>query len=183
MNSSLEEKRLSSSKVYNGKLLKVFKDTVSLPNGKTSAREYIKHPGAVCIFALNENRDVIIEKQFRYPFDCVVTELPAGKLDESDASPLEAAKRELREETGYTADDWQYLGSYYPTVAYTNEVIHLFLAQKLHRGERHLDNDEFLDVVTMPFDELINLVLDNKLPDGKTQTAVLKAAALLQRRF
>ena len=181
MNYKLSEIKLSSDTVYNGKLLHVYKDFVKLPNGRTTTREYIKHVGAACVVAVDENGCVLIEKQFRYPFDCVVTELPAGKLDGKDEPPLDAAKRELREETGYTAGDWKYLGAYYPSVAYTDEVIHMFLAQDLKKGEQELDSDEFLNVEAVPFGELLQLVMDNEIPDGKTQTAVLKAAAVLNR--
>ena len=175
----LNEVQISSEKVYDGRLLKVYNDKVRLPNDKVTTREYIRHVGAVCVIAIDKNNNVIIENQFRYPFDCVLTELPAGKLDSYAEAPLDAAKREFREETGYSADSWTYLGVYYPSVAYTDEKIHMFLAQGLHRGEQELDSDEFLSVHTRPFSELLNEVMENKIPDGKTQTAILKAARIL----
>ena len=178
-NIELKEEQVSTEEVYKGRLLHVFKDKVRLPNDKLTTREYIKHVGAVCIVAVDENNNVIIERQFRYPFDRVITEIPAGKLDSHEEAPLDAAKREFREETGFIADSWVYLGVYYPSVAYTNEAIHMFLARGLHKGEQDLDNDEFLTVSSRPFSELLAEVMENKIPDGKTQTAILKAARVL----
>lgn len=180
-NFNLNEEEVSSEQVYDGRLLKIFKDVVSLPNGKTTTREYIKHVGAVCVIALDDEENIIIEKQFRYPFHRIMTEIPAGKLDSLDEPPLDAAKRELKEETGISADNWDYLGVYYPTVAYSNEAIHMFLARGLHAGERKLDSDEFLNVEKRPFSELLDAVMENKIEDGKTQTAILKAARVLNR--
>ena len=175
----LKEVQVSSEIVYEGRLLHVFKDHVRLPNDKITTREYIKHVGAVCVIAIDKDNNVIIETPFRYPFDCVITELPAGKLDSAEEAPLDAAKRELREETGFTANTWTYLGVYYPSVAYTDEKIHMFMAQDLVKGAQELDSDEFLSVHKCPFSELLNAVMENKIPDGKTQTAILKAARVL----
>jgi ADP-ribose pyrophosphatase len=122
-----------------------------------------------------------VERQFRYPLGQVITEIPAGKLDSSTEDVLEAAKRELREETGLTADRWTELGLYYPAAAYSDEVITMYLAQGLHRGARELDADEFLDVELLPMEQLIRDIMDGKVPDGKTQVAVLKAARMLGR--
>ena len=175
----LKETKISSESIYNGRLLHLYNDTVRLPDGNTTTREYIKHIGAVCIIAINDKNEVIIEKQFRYPFDSVITELPAGKLDSPDELPLDAAKREFREETGYIADSWTPLGEYYPTVAYSDETIYLFLAQGLHMDKQNLDSDEFLAVKTIPFSELLDDVMQGRIADGKTQTTVLKTARLL----
>ncbi len=175
----LREKTLSSEKVYDGRLLKVFSDKITLPNGNTSTRELIRHIGAACVIPVTDNNEVIMEKQYRYPFDQVMTEIPAGKLDSADEDPLEAAKRELREETGYTADTWTYLGLYYPTVAYSDEKIYIYMARDLHRGQQHLDEDEFLHVHKVPLETLIEDVNNDRIPDGKTQVAILKAARIL----
>lgn len=175
----LKETQVASEEVYRGRLLHVYNDMIKLPNDDTTTREYIKHVGAVCVLAIDKNNNVIMERQFRYPFDRVITEVPAGKLDSADEPPIDAAKRELREETGYSADEWDYLGAYYPTVAYSNEIIHMFLARSLHKGEQDLDEDEFLNVCYIPFTELLDSVMKNELPDGKTQTAILKAARIL----
>ncbi len=176
---SLQEKQLSSEKVYSGVLLQVYRDTVRLPDGNEAARELVRHIGAVCVVALTDDNEVIIEHQFRYPFGRVLTEIPAGKLDSSEEDPLDAAKRELKEETGYTADSWEYLGVYYPTVAYTDEVIHIYLARGLHTGAQHLDADEFLQYQKVPIDALLKDIAENKIEDGKTQLGLLKAARRL----
>ncbi len=175
----LNEKAISSEEVYSGCLLHVFRDQVIFPNKSTSVREVIHHNGAVCVVPLTDNNEVIMEKQFRYPFGEVLTEIPAGKLDSPDEDPLSAAKRELKEETGYTADKWIYLGIYYPTVAYSNEKIHMFLCRGLHEGEQSLDPDEYLQYYAVPLEQLIEDVENNKIPDGKTQLAILKTARKL----
>ena len=175
----LGEKMVSSEEVYSGKLLHVFKDVVVLPNGRETGRELIRHNGAVAVVPLLDNGNVIAERQFRYPFDEVVTEIPAGKLDSPDEDHLEAAKRELREETGYEAEEWIEIGSLRPSVAYTTEVIWLYLAKGLKKGERELDEDEFLNVFEIPLTQFVEMVMNGEIPDSKTQIAILKTARLL----
>ena len=177
----LAEKTLSSEMIYDGKLLKVYKDRVRLPNGHESAREYIKHNGAVCIVPLTDDGKVIAERQFRYPFHSVITELPAGKLDTPEEDPAAAAARELLEETGITADTWIPIGALIPTCAYSTEVIHMYIARNLHFGERKLDEDEFLNVEKIPLEEFVTRILNGEIRDSKTQTAVLKTWALKQQ--
>ena len=174
----LEEKQLDSRLIYSGSLLNVYRDEIELPNGKHTGREYIRHNGAVCIAAMKEDGSIAVEHQFRYPFHRIVTELPAGKLDTPDEVPLEAAKRELREETGITADKWTYLGGLIPTCAYSTELIHLYLAENLHFGDKDLDEDEFINVRFMALSELVRKVMSGEIQDSKTQTAVLKVAYL-----
>ena len=175
----LGEKMVSSKEVYDGKLLHVYKDMVVLPNGRETARELIRHNGACAVVPLLDNGNVIAERQFRYPFGEVVTEIPAGKLDSPDEDHLEAAKRELKEETGYEASEWTEIGSLRPSVAYTTEVIWLYLARGLKRGERDLDEDEFLNVFEIPLDEFVQKIMDGEITDSKTQVAILKTARLL----
>ncbi|HBI52476.1 MAG TPA: ADP-ribose pyrophosphatase [Ruminococcaceae bacterium] len=177
----LAEKTLSSEMIYDGKLLKVYKDQVRLPNGHESAREYIRHNGAVCIVPLTDDGKVIAERQFRYPFHSVITELPAGKLDTPEEDPAAAAARELLEETGITADTWIPIGALIPTCAYSTEVIHMYIARNLHFGERKLDEDEFLNVERIPLEEFVTRILNGEIRDSKTQTAVLKTWALKQQ--
>lgn len=177
----LEEKKLTSEFVYDGPLLKVYHDTISLPNGKEAGRDLIRHLGAVCVIPLTEDNKVYIEHQFRYPLNQVVTEIPAGKLDYKGEDPLEAAKRELREETGLVAQKWTFLGLYYPAPAYSDEKISMYMAQDLSQGERDLDDDEFLTVETVELDKLVQMVMDGTITDGKTQIAVLKAAQWIER--
>jgi len=174
----LFEKQLSSEEIYKGTLLHIFKDQIELPNGDKSAREYFVHNGAVAIVALTADNKIILERQFRYPLHRVVTEIPAGKVDGPEEDRLEAAKRELLEETGITADTWQQIGDYYPSVAYTTECITLYIATGLHYGDRKLDEDEFLNVFEMPLEEAYQKVMDGEIADGKSIIAILKAHIL-----
>ena len=176
---ALRETPVSSQEIFDGFILHVKKDTVTLPDGSPAFREIIRHVGAVCVIPLTENGEAVVERQYRYPIDQVITEIPAGKLDSREEDPLSAAKRELREETGYTADEWTFLGDFYGAPAYSDERIRMYMARKLHAGERHLDSDEFLDVCTVPLSELVGEVMGCRITDAKTQTAVLKAARLL----
>lgn len=177
---NLVETCTDSQEIYKGKILNLFKDTVELPNGHFSTRETIRHVGAVAIVPLTEDGKVIVERQFRYPLDQVITEIPAGKLDSKSEDRLEAAKRELKEETGLTADRWTELGEYVPAAAYCDEVIMMYLAQDLHMGERNLDEDEFLNVMTVSLDSLIEEIMQGKITDGKTQVALLKVDRLFK---
>ena len=176
---NLAEVQTDSQEIYDGVILHVFKDTVSLPNGNPATREVIRHVGAVGVIPVTEDGKVIIERQFRYPLDRVVTEIPAGKLDSFTEDRLSAAKRELEEETGYTAKEWISLGDYYPTPAYCDERITLYLARGLALGQRHLDEDEFLNFELVPLSDLVEDVMNGRITDGKTQVAVLKAARIL----
>ena len=176
----LTEKQVRSELIYDGRILSLYRDDVELPNGGSGVREYIRHVGAVCVVPVTDDGKIVIEKQFRYPFHAVLTEIPAGKLDGREKPPEEAARRELREETGATAAELIPLGDYYPTCAYTDEVIHMYLARGLSFGERALDEDEFLNVKLVPLEEVVRDVLEGKIKDGKTQTAVLKAYLYLQ---
>lgn len=175
----LREKQLSSEEIFDGVILHVVKDKISLSNGSTSTREVIRHIGAVCIIPVTDNNEAIVERQYRYPFDEVITEIPAGKLDSKTEDRLEAAKRELREETGITADKWTDIGEFYPAAAYSDERITMYLAQGLHYGEQDLDDDELLNVKKVPLSDLVDEVMTGKIPDSKTQVAILKAARIL----
>lgn len=177
---NLKEVQTASEEIYDGVILHVCKDTVTLPNGKTARRELIRHVGAVGIVPLTNDGKVIVERQYRYPLDMVITEIPAGKLDSKKEDRLEAAKRELREETGITADEWIEMGVYYPAAAYTDEKITLYLAKGLHFGEQDLDEDEFLNIEAVPLETLVEEVLSGKITDGKTQVAILKADKIIK---
>lgn len=176
---NLAEVQTGSQEIFDGVILHVFKDTVQLPNGKEATREVIRHVGAVGVIPITDDGKVIIERQFRYPLNRVVTEIPAGKLDSTAEDRLSAAKRELEEETGYTAKEWVSMGDYYPTPAYCDERITLYLAQGLELGQRHLDEDEFLNFEFVPLADLVDDVMAGRITDGKTQVAVLKAARML----
>ena len=176
----LKETTLSGRAVFEGRLLKVYADTVRLPDGCEATREYIRHPGGVGIVALTDGGEVLLVRQYRYPYGEVVTEIPAGKRDPGE-DPLTTARRELEEETGMTARRWVSLGAMYPTPGYTDEVDYLFLASDLSPTAAHPDADEFLDVVRVPFDRLLQQVMEDGLPDAKTQLALLKVARHLNK--
>ena len=171
----LTERMTGSERIFDGVILHVYRDTVTLPNGSPAVRELIRHPGAVAIVPLTADGKVIIERQFRYPLGTVITEIPAGKLDGPTEDRLKAAKRELREETGYTAEEWISLGDYYPAAAYSDERLTMYLARGLTKGEQHLDEDEFLHVEEVSLESLVEAVLAGRITDGKTQTALMKA--------
>ena len=171
---NLNEVMKESEEIFDGQVLHLFKDTIELPNGREATREVIRHIGAVAIVPLTDDGKVIVERQFRYPLNQVITEIPAGKLDSKTEDRLAAAKRELEEETGFTADEWIDLGNYYPAAAYCDEKITMYLAKGLRKGERHLDEDEFLNVVAVPLEELVADIMAGRIADGKTLAAILK---------
>ncbi len=173
-----EEHCLSSELMFDGKVLHVYVDRISLPDGKTSVREYIRHMGAVAVLPLDAAGNVYCVRQYRYAVGKVMTEIPAGKLDAPDEEPLAAALRELREETGAHAGRVTYLGVYLGSPAILNEKIHLFLAEDLTFGETDFDDDENLEPLRMPLSELVKLVMSGEIEDGKTQVAALRAAIL-----
>ena len=171
----LTEKQIASELIYDGVIVSLYRDDVLLPNGNKGVREYIRHVGAVCVVPVTDDGRVVMERQFRYPFNAVLTEIPAGKLDGKTEDPESAARRELREETGALAEELIFLGDYYPTCAYSDEVIHMYLARGISFGERSLDEDEFLNVQLVPLEKAVADVMDGAIQDGKTQTALLKA--------
>lgn len=176
----LEEKTLSSEQKFDGKVVKLFVDQVELENGETASREVIKHPGGVCILPLDEDNNVLMVRQFRYPTNKVLLEIPAGKMEYGE-DHRKCGLRELKEETGCTCDEFTYLGNLIPTPAYDNEVIHMYLAQGLHGGEQKLDDDEFLDVEKIPLDKAAEMVMNNEIADAKTQIALLKTKIMLSK--
>ena len=174
----LEETTVSSRLIFDGKVVHLYQDTVRLPDGAESVREYVKHIGAVCILPLTDDGEVILERQYRYAVRQILTEIPAGKLDAPGEDPLEAARRELREETGATAREMIPLGDYYGSPAIMGERIRMFVAKGLTFGETEFDEDEFLEVFRLPLEEAEAAVLRGEIPDGKTQAAILRAAAM-----
>lgn len=175
----LFEKTLDSKKIFDGRVLHIVLDEVELPDGKRSKREVVNHPGGVCVAALDEDNNLSFVKQFRYPYKEVVLELPAGKL-EKGSTPLENGKRELLEETGLEGCSYISLGQVYPSPGYTSEIIHLYACRVKSQGEQKLDEGEFLNVEKIPLNKAVEMVLNNMIPDSKTQIAVLKTAALLK---
>lgn len=174
----LTETCLESREMYRGRVVRLRVDTVSLPNGRTSLREIVEHPGGVAILALDEAGCVPLVTQYRYAFSRTLLELPAGKREPGE-EPLVTAQRELKEEVGATAREWTSLGQLIPSPGCYNEVLHLFLARDLRFGSQQPDEDEFLSVQRVPFDQLLHRCLDGSIQDGKTVSAVLKAKLLL----
>ena len=174
----LKEKTLSQKEIFSGRILRVHVDEVRLPNGETSSREVVEHPGGVCIAAL-DGEELLFVKQFRYPYGKVILELPAGKLDKGE-EPLHCGIRELKEETGAVGRDYLFLGENYPSPGYCAESIYLYATRVDHFEEQHLDENEFLDVLRIPLDKAVRMCLANEIPDAKTQLAVLKTAALVR---
>ncbi len=168
----LVETTVSSKLVYHGDFLRVKHDVVQLPNGKTATREHVVHPGAVVIIPILDSGEVLLERQYRYPLGQVFIEFPAGKLDAGE-TPLACGKRELLEETGYTASDWAYAGQMHIAIAYTNEVIHIYFAKGLTQGERKLDEEEFLDVFSAQPAQVLGWSRDGSITDSKTLTCLL----------
>lgn len=178
----LTERRLTSTPVYDGVLLHVRRDTVRLPDGGESVREWIAHPGAAAVVPLHDDGTTVLLRQFRYPTGVEYLEVPAGKLDAAGEDPEAAGRRELREEAGLSAGRWTRLGETHPGIGYTDEVIHLFLAENLSDAEAGSDDDEFVVPVRMPFAEAVRRARSGDLRDAKTCVAILLAAAVLDGR-
>ena len=168
----LTEHFVAGAQVYDGTLLKVHRDEVRLPDGSQGSREYIRHSGAVAIVPIFDDGRILLERQFRYPHRREFIEIPAGKVEPGEPR-LETAKRELLEETGYTAQDWKRIGVIHPSIAYSDEGIEIFVARKLSLGERKLDQGEFLETLILPFDEAIAMIGDGRITDAKTAAALL----------
>jgi ADP-ribose pyrophosphatase len=169
----LKEHRIASELVFDGKLLKVYRDRVRLPDGGEAMREYLRHPGAVAVVPLFDDGTVLLERQFRYPHAREFIEVPAGKLEPNEPH-LETAKRELMEETGYSAGEWRRLGVIHQGIAHTDEAITLFLAKKLKKErDAQLDAGEFVETLIVPFEEAIAMVRDGRITDAKSVAALL----------
>lgn len=169
--SHLIEETLDSRRVFDGNLLHINCDSVRLPNGGRAEREYVVHPGAVMILPVLDDGRLLMERQYRYPLQQVVVEFPAGKIDPGEDT-LACAQRELLEETGYSASEWEYLGMFHPLVSYSDEVIHIYRACGLTSGQACPDEEEFVEVVPMSLDDLKAGILNGSMTDAKTITGV-----------
>lgn len=174
----MQERKLSSEMKFDGKLIKVTYDIADV-NGKEAWREVVHHPGASAVVAIDEDKRIIMEKQFRYALNDYLLEIPAGKLDAGEDS-LVCAKRELEEETGIVASEWISLGTIATSPGFCNEVIHLYVAKGLSKGEIHWDEDEYVEVERYTFDELLQCIKDEKIKDSKTLSALLLAMPYIQ---
>lgn len=176
---NLEEKQLSAEYKFKGKIINLRVDEALLPNGATASREIVEHNGGICIVPLTENNEVLMVEQFRYPYSEVVLEIPAGKRD-GDEKPLDGGKRELKEETGATAESYTFLGELYPTPGYCGEIIYMYLARGLSYGETDPDEDEFLNLRKIPLESAVEMIMSGEIKDAKTQVAILKTERLLK---
>lgn len=168
----LTEHSISSKELLKGHFLHAFSDTVRLPDGSTATREYVVHPGAVMIVAMLDDGRLVLERQFRFPMRRVMIEFPAGKLDVGE-DPWVCARRELLEETGFTARQWAYAGVLHPVISYSTEFIDIWFARGLTAGERKLDEGEFLEVFSATPAQLLDWCRDGQVTDSKTLTAML----------
>ncbi|MEE1307797.1 MAG: NUDIX hydrolase [Anaerovibrio sp.] len=169
----LIEEKVSSEDVFDGNLLHVKKDTVRLPNGNIAYREWIKHPGASAVVPVTPEGRLIFVRQYRYPIQQVTLEIPAGKLDAEGEDPLDCARRELSEETGYQAEKYTFLTKLATTVGFSNEFIYIYAAEGLTAGRQHPDEDEFINVCTLTMDEAMAKIRSGEICDAKSVTAVL----------
>ncbi len=168
----LIEQQLTSQELFKGRFLHAFRDTVRLPDGTGTTREYVVHPGAVMVVPLLDDGRIVVERQYRYPMRRAMIELPAGKLDAGERT-FDCARRELREETGYSAAEWARAGVLHPVISYSTEFIEIWFARGLAAGQRGLDEGEFLEVFALTQDELLDACRTGRVTDAKSLTAML----------
>ena len=178
----LTESKISSKKIYSGDLLKVRKDKVSLPNGSTSTREYIRHPGAVVILPLLKNWEILLIRQFRYPVGCIEVEIPAGKIDRGE-KPIDAVNRELEEETGYRSSKITLLQEIHPCIGYSDERMWLYLAEDLVEGEIGGDEDEFIESIPTTLDNALKMIYNGNITDVKAIIGLFWADKLRRKEW
>ena len=179
---NFEEKQIDSELIFDGKVVHLYYDKIELPNGKEATREYVKHIGAVCVLPITREGEAVCVRQYRYPLGRMLLEIPAGKLDSKNEDPEAAVRRELKEETGAVCKKLTYMGKFFSSPAILDECIHMYLAEELEFGESDPDEDEFLEIVKIPLEELASMIARGEIVDGKTQAAVMKAVYMLKER-
>ncbi len=170
--SDLKEDKISSTQIFSGKLIDLYLDNVRLPNGKQSTREWLNHPGAVCLVPILNNGDILLIRQFRYGPRDEFIEIPAGKLDKNE-EPLKCGLRELEEETGYKSNKLTFLTNIHPAIGFSNEKMWMYLAEELELSEKKLDDDEFLELLPTPLNVALEWVFSGKITDVKTIIGIL----------
>lgn len=178
MDKNLSEQQIKSEKIFDGQILKLFFDQVRLPNGKTATREKISHPGAVGMVPVTDDGNVLLVRQYRYPVDDITIEIPAGKIDKHEV-PEKCARRELAEEVGAVNGDLKLLSSFYTTPGFCDEVLHLYIATGFKISDNNLDEDEFLDIVSIKLYEAAKWIMEGKIKDSKTIIGILMAINFL----
>lgn len=178
---NLEEKTVSEKYLYKGRIINLRVDDITLPNGEPANREVVEHSGGVGIVAINDNNDVYLVNQFRYPYKKAILEIPAGKLNKGE-NPMECGERELLEEVGVTAKCFEDLGQIYPSPGYCEEIIYIYLATDLKHSEQNLDEDEFLEVVKLPFAKALEMAASGEIKDAKTVVGLFRAKNLLDNK-
>ncbi|MHB1346225.1 MAG: NUDIX domain-containing protein [Candidatus Humimicrobiaceae bacterium] len=179
---NLEEKKISSRKIFEGKIIKLFFDKVMLPNKKVATREKVWHPGAVAVVPLTSGNEIILIRQYRYPVEEVLIEIPAGKLDKNE-DPLDCAKRELQEEVGAVGGSFTHLTSFHTTPGFSNEFLHLYLATGFEKKENNPDEDEFLQILSIPIKECVDWVFEGKIKDAKSIIGILMANEYMKNNY
>ncbi|TGA98180.1 NUDIX hydrolase [Sporolactobacillus shoreae] len=167
----LTETRTESKEIFKGKIVHLFLDKVSLPDGRSASREVVKHPGAVAIIAADDEGKLLLVRQYRYPMNKILYEIPAGKLEPGE-NPDDAARRELEEETGYQCEEMKKVSSFYSSPGFSDELLHVYFTHSLISGKQHLDEDEFLEVYAVTLEEAEHMVEDHRIADAKTVYAV-----------
>lgn len=174
---NLTEKKINSSEKFHGKILRLYLDEVELSNGHRSSREVVRHPGASAVIVKTNDGKLIMERQYRYPIDKILWEIPAGKIDLNE-KPFDCARRELEEETGFTAENWKEIGYIYTTPGFSDEKIYLYFASELSKGKTNLDEDEFVEIKYFTLSEAEKMIIENEINDSKTIAAFFRAQKL-----
>lgn len=175
----MEEKTVASRTIYKGKVLDLKVDTVTLPNGKTTEREVVVHRGAVAVVAVNETGEIVLIKQFRYPTGKILWEIPAGKINAEEV-PQDCAVRELAEETGFGAREWQHMATFYTTPGFSDELMYVYLARDLYTDKREMDDDEFIEIHPVPLENATEMIKSGEIADAKSIAGILLASLRIE---